>query len=115
MVCIFTNKSILLLITFFVLFIRADLDKRIAEKERLEEERRRTNMDKLRKDMEKTRGETVVLSTGLKDAHASQSMMVDEKEEDEEDEEDEDYKLFSEEEYVEDDDDEDEEVTKFSF
>lgn len=102
------------MITFFDLFIRADLDKRIAEKARLEEERRRANMDKLRKDMEKTQGETVVLSTGLKDAHTSQSMMVDEKEE-EGDEEDEDYKLFSEEEYVEDDNDEDEEVAKFSF
>lgn len=102
------------MITFFDLFIRADLDKRIAEKARLEEERRRANMDKLRKDMEKTQGETVVLSTGLKDGHTSQSMMVDEKEE-EGDEEDEDYKLFSEEEYVEDDNDEDEEVAKFSF
>ncbi|PPR91277.1 hypothetical protein GOBAR_AA29413 [Gossypium barbadense] len=44
---------------------KADLDKRRAEKQRLEEERRKESMVKLRRDMEQTRGETVVLSTGL--------------------------------------------------
>lgn len=71
----------------------------------MEEERRKENMDKLRKDMEKSRGETVVLSTGLKDR-------VDE---DEEDEEIEDDNKFSEEEFEDEDDDEDEEVDSFSY
>lgn len=96
---------------------KADLDKRRAEKQRLEEERRRENMDKLRMDMEKSRGETVVLSTGLKDKDGkSRTLMEEEYEEGKEDDED-DYEALSEEEdYIdEDDNDEDEEVAKFSF
>lgn len=69
----------------------------------MEEERRKENMDKLRKDMEKSRGETVVLSTGLKDR-------VDEDEKDEDDDD-----KFSEEESEDVDDDEDEEVDSFSY
>nr|GMD06601.1 GPN-loop GTPase QQT2 [Ipomoea batatas] len=38
---------------------KTELDKRMAEKQRLEEDRRRENMEKLRKDMEKSRGETM--------------------------------------------------------
>ncbi|KAF3788805.1 GPN-loop GTPase 1 [Nymphaea thermarum] len=45
---------------------KIDLDKGRAEKESLEEERPRANMERFRKDMEKTGGETVVLSTGMK-------------------------------------------------
>ncbi|KAG8365795.1 hypothetical protein BUALT_Bualt17G0009000 [Buddleja alternifolia] len=89
---------------------RTDLEKRRAEKQRLEEERRKENMDKLRKDMEKSRGETLVLSTGLKD----KSMDIDEDEEMDE----EDYERFSEDDADEDedeDDDDDEEVASFSF
>ncbi|CAK9145682.1 unnamed protein product [Ilex paraguariensis] len=91
---------------------KADLDKRRVEKQRLEEEHRRQNMEKLRKDMEKSRGETVVLSTGLKDRDASKSMMEDEKEEDEDD-----YERFTEDDVIDDDEDEDEdeEVGNFSF
>ncbi|TQD94123.1 hypothetical protein C1H46_020318 [Malus baccata] len=81
---------------------RADLDKRRAEKQQLEEEHRKENMEKLRKDMEKSRGETVVLSTGLKDKDERGNAMMDEDEEDEVEEEDE---VFS----------EDEEVGRFSF
>ncbi|KAG9439238.1 hypothetical protein H6P81_019403 [Aristolochia fimbriata] len=95
---------------------KADLDKRRAEKQRLEEERQLAQMEKLKKDMEKTRGETVVLSTGLKNKESTSTSMMDEEDEEEEDEEDEDIKLFSEEEYVDDDDDEgDEEVARFAF
>ncbi|XP_058082680.1 GPN-loop GTPase QQT2 [Magnolia sinica] len=90
---------------------KADLDKRRAEKGRLEQERRRESMEKLKKDMEKSQGETVVLSTGLKDKEASKSMM---EEEEEEEEEDEDIVLYSEDD-VEEDDGEDEEVSRFSF
>ncbi|KAF8401293.1 hypothetical protein HHK36_012226 [Tetracentron sinense] len=93
---------------------KADLDKRRAEKQRLEEERRRENMDKLRKDMEKSGGETVVLSTGLKDKGDSSKAMMDVEEEEEEEEEDGDYEEFTEEE-DEIDEDEDEEVSRFSF
>lgn len=103
--------------TVNICFSRADLDKRRAEKQRLEEERRRENMDKLRMDMEKSRGETVVLSTGLKDKDGkSRTLMEEEYEEGKEDDED-DYEALSEEEdYIdEDDNDEDEEVAKFSF
>ncbi|KAM1332321.1 hypothetical protein ACFX13_008492 [Malus domestica] len=90
---------------------KADLDKRRAEKQRLEEEHRKENMEKLRKDMEKSRGETVVLSTGLKDKDERGKAMMDEDEEDEVEEEDE---VFSEdEEGI--DEDEDEEVGRFSF
>lgn len=94
-------------------FCRADLDKRRAEKLRLEEERRKENMDRLRKDMEKTRGETVVLSTGLKDKAEKSTAMMDEEEEVEEDEDD-DFETFSEDEDAI-DEDEDEEVGRFSF
>ncbi|KAJ0092280.1 hypothetical protein Patl1_24843 [Pistacia atlantica] len=98
---------------------RADLDKRRAEKQRLEEERRKESMDKLRKDMEKSRGETVILSTGLKDNKTkSRDMMVEEDEEEVDLDEDEDdvYERFSEEEEEDAiDEDEDEEVAKFSF
>ncbi|GMY27949.1 GPN-loop GTPase QQT2-like [Fagus crenata] len=92
---------------------KADLDKRQAEKQRLEEERRKENMDKLRMDMEKSGGETVVLSTGLKDkGDRSKTMMDDEDEEIEED--DDDYERFTDEEDAI-DEDEDEEVAGFSF
>ena len=78
----------------------------------------RENMDKLRKDMEKSGGETVVLSTGLKDQKAGGRTPMDEKDEGEEDEDEDedDYVRFSEEE-DEDviDEDEDEEVGRFSF
>ncbi|XP_057794064.1 GPN-loop GTPase QQT2-like [Salvia miltiorrhiza] len=86
---------------------KSDLDKRRAEKERLEEERRKENMENLRKDMEKSRGETVVLSTGLKDKL----------DEDEEDEEIEDDDRFSDEDPIDEDEDEDEdeEVASFPF
>ncbi|XP_059645913.1 GPN-loop GTPase QQT2 [Cornus florida] len=92
---------------------KADLDKRRAEKLRLEEERRRGNMEKLRKDMEKSRGETVVLSTGLKDKEAAGKAMVEDEDEEEEDE-DNDYERFTEDE-DEIDEDEDEEIASFSF
>lgn len=62
-------------------------------------------------EMENSQGETVVLSTGLKDREAgSNSMLEDDNEEDEEDE----YARFSE---VEEDmiDDKDEDVAGFSF
>ncbi|XP_068634360.1 GPN-loop GTPase QQT2-like [Aristolochia californica] len=97
---------------------KTDLDKRRAEKQRLEEERQQAQMEKLKKGMGKARGETVVLSTGLKNKESTGKNMLDEEDEEEE-EEDEDGKLFSEE-YLndddEDDDDEsDEEVARFSF
>ncbi|XP_020267472.1 GPN-loop GTPase 1-like [Asparagus officinalis] len=60
---------------------KADLDKRRAEKERLEAERRKESMDKLCKDMEKTKGQTVVLNTGLKDKQPTGDMMDEEEEE----------------------------------
>ncbi|PON93152.1 GPN-loop GTPase [Trema orientale] len=90
---------------------KADLDKRRAEKQRLEEERRKENMDKLRKDMEKSRGETVVLSTGLKNKEESSKAMTDEEEEDEDED---DFETFIEDEDII-DEDEDEEVARFSF
>ncbi|KAL8536411.1 hypothetical protein ACS0TY_011865 [Phlomoides rotata] len=89
---------------------KTDLDKRRAEKERLEGERRKENMDKLRKDMEKSGGETVVLSTGLKD----KSVELDEDEEEGEEEEDDDER-FSEDGSDIIEDDEDEEIASFSF
>ncbi|CAI9762564.1 unnamed protein product [Fraxinus pennsylvanica] len=97
---------------------KADLDKRREEKQRLEEERRKENMDKLRKDMEKSRGETVVLNTGLKDVKPdNESMVIDEDEEVEDEDEDDDYGRFSEDDAdaIDEDEDEDEEVTNFSF
>ncbi|KAG2721262.1 hypothetical protein I3843_02G060100 [Carya illinoinensis] len=95
---------------------RADLEKRRAEKQRLEEERRKESMDKLRKDMEQSRGETVVLSTGLKDKEGRRENMMDEEDEklEEEDDDDDDFERFTEEEDVI-DEDEDEEVARFSF
>ena len=77
----------------------------------------RENMDKLRKDMEKCGGETVVLSTGLKDQKAGGKTPMDEEDEGEEDEDEDDYMRFSDEEEDEDviDEDEDEEVGRFSF
>ncbi|CAL0325432.1 unnamed protein product [Lupinus luteus] len=93
---------------------KADLDKRREEKLRLEEDRKRESMDKLRRDMEKSGGETVVLSTGLKDKEkGSKSMMdEDEVEEDEDMDDDEDLGIYSEEDDVI-DEDEDEEVDRF--
>ncbi|KAF3649620.1 GPN-loop GTPase 1 [Capsicum annuum] len=89
---------------------KADLDKRREEKQLLEENRRRENMEKLRKDMEKTRGETAVLSTGLKDGKGKDKAMMDEEDEEEED----DIRVFSDDEDAI-DEDEDEEVAGFSF
>ncbi|KAK9932863.1 hypothetical protein M0R45_020085 [Rubus argutus] len=88
---------------------KADLDKRRAEKERLEEEHRRENMEKLRKDMEQSRGENVVLSTGLKDSQERSKAMMDEDEELEEEDE-----IITEDEDVI-DEDEDDEDSKFPF
>ncbi|KAK4338444.1 hypothetical protein RND71_042931 [Anisodus tanguticus] len=90
---------------------KADLDKRREEKQRLEEKRRRDNMEKLRKDMEQTRGETVVLSTGLKDAEGKSKVMMDD---DDEEEDEDDIQVFSDDEGAI-DEDEDEEVAGFSF
>ena len=78
----------------------------------MEEERRKENMDRLRKDMEKSGGQTVVLSTGLKDKEekSGKSMMVEEDDE----EEDDDFETLSDnEDFI--NEDEDEEVAKFSF
>ncbi|KAK9111763.1 hypothetical protein Scep_019282 [Stephania cephalantha] len=97
----------------FIDTYKADLDKRWAEKQRLEEQRRRENMEKLRKDMEESRGETVVLSTGLKNKETSGKTMMDE--EDEEDVEENYIETSTEEEKDEIDEDEDEEVSRFSF
>lgn len=90
---------------------RADLDKRIAEKERLEEERRKENMEKLQKDMMKSKGQTVVLSTGLKDKN-SVSDMMDDADEEEEEEALEDFGLSEDED---EDEGEDEEVAHFGL
>ncbi|CAH9129992.1 unnamed protein product [Cuscuta epithymum] len=65
---------------------KAELDKRRAEKQRLEEERRLENMEKLRRDMNSSRGETVVLNTGLKDKKGKGSSMVEEEEDEDSDE-----------------------------
>jgi len=94
---------------------RADLDKRIAEKERLEAERRKENMEKLQRDMMKSKGQTVVLSTGLKDKNPASDMM-----DDAEDEEDEEFEEFEKSGFIVDDEDEedegeDEEVAHFGF
>ncbi|XP_011081316.1 GPN-loop GTPase 1 isoform X2 [Sesamum indicum] len=91
---------------------KTDLDKRRAEKHRLEEERRKQNMYKFRNDMEQSWGQTVVLSTGLKDGTDDRSMELDE---DEEDKEIEDYVRFSEDDADIIDEDEDEERASFSF
>ncbi|KAL0395131.1 UNVERIFIED_CONTAM: GPN-loop GTPase QQT2 [Sesamum latifolium] len=92
---------------------KTDLDERRAEKHRLEEERRKQNMDKFRNDMEKSWGQTVVLSTGLKDGTEDRSMELDEDEEGKEIEED--YLRFSEDDADIIDQDEDEEIASFSF
>lgn len=68
-------------------------------------------MEKLRKDMEKSKGETVVLSTGLKDKGLLNEEDVEEEEEDYEDD---DYGRFTDEDDVI-NEDEDEEVAHFSF
>ncbi|KAE8728194.1 GPN-loop GTPase 1 [Hibiscus syriacus] len=96
---------------------KADLDKRRAEKQRLEEERQKESMDKLRRDMEQSRGETVVLSTGLKDKdERRKSMMNPEDEVEKPEDEDDDYVRFSEEdEDLINDEDEDEEIARFAF
>ncbi|KAL2551132.1 P-loop containing nucleoside triphosphate hydrolase superfamily protein [Forsythia ovata] len=95
---------------------KSDLDKRREEKQRLEEERRKENMDKLRKDMEKSRGETVVLNTGLKDTRPDDKSMVLDEDEEVEDEDD-DYDRFNEDDAdaIDEDEDEGEEVAGFSF
>ncbi|KAM7280621.1 hypothetical protein ACFE04_007755 [Oxalis oulophora] len=93
---------------------KADLDKRRAEKHRLEEERKRASMEKLRTDMEKTGGETVVLSTGLKkDKGSTSETAMDEDDEDEDIYEDEDFKRFSDDDSI--DEDEDDEFSKYSY
>ncbi|WMV43923.1 hypothetical protein MTR67_037308 [Solanum verrucosum] len=92
---------------------KADLDKRREEKQLLEEKRRRENMEKLRKDMEKTGGETVVLSTGLKDVKGKNKAMMDDVDEEEEEE---DIKVFSDDEdAIDEDEDEEEEDAGFPF
>ena len=73
-------------------------------------------MDKLRRDMEQSRGETVVLSTGLKDRDVRRKAMMDPEDEMEVPEEgDDDYERFTEEEDDLIDVDEDEEISRFSF
>lgn len=73
-------------------------------------------MEKLRKDMETSKGQTVVLSTGLKDKSDKIKTKMVEEDEDigEEDEDDDGYDRFTEEEDVI-DEDEDEEVARFTF
>ena len=79
------------------------MDKRRAEKDKMEEVRRRENMDRLHVDMQKSKGGTVVLSTGLK-------------REDPEEEEDEDEEVVEAVSFSEDEEgDEDEEVSHFVF
>ncbi|MBA0651685.1 hypothetical protein Goklo_018991 [Gossypium klotzschianum] len=94
---------------------KADLDKRRAEKQCLEEERRKESMDKLRRDMEQTRGETVVLSTGLKDKDGRRNTMMDPEVEVEEPEDEDDYDRFTDEDEDLIQEDEDEEIARFSF
>ncbi|XP_057417938.1 GPN-loop GTPase QQT2 [Lotus japonicus] len=79
---------------------KADLDKRREEKQRLEEGRRKESMDKLRMDMEKSGGGTVVLNTGLKDKEKakSKSKMDEDEDEVEEDEEMDDDLVYTEDE-----------------
>ncbi|XP_061973552.1 GPN-loop GTPase QQT2-like isoform X3 [Populus nigra] len=88
---------------------KSDLDKRRAEKQQMEEEQRKHNMEKLRRGMEQSGGQSVVLSTGLKDKGQNDNM-VDE----DEDIEDDDFETFTDKEDVI-DEDEDEEVGSFSF
>lgn len=72
---------------------RVDLEIRRAEKERLEEERKKADMDRLRKDLEESKGERVVLSSAPC------------KEDETEDEEDEEEELYTEEEEENEEDD----------
>lgn len=72
-------------------------------------------MDKLRRDMEQTRGETVVLSTGLKDKDGRRNTMMDPEDEVEEPEDEDDYDRFTDEDEDLIEDDEDEEIARFSF
>ncbi|KAJ6982459.1 GPN-loop GTPase QQT2-like isoform X1 [Populus alba x Populus x berolinensis] len=88
---------------------KSDLDKRRAEKQQMEEEQRKHNMEKLRRDMEQSGGQSVVLSTGLKDKAQNDNMV-----EEDEDIEDDDFETFTDKEDVI-DEDEDEEVGSFSF
>ncbi|KAJ6718511.1 XPA-BINDING PROTEIN 1-RELATED [Salix purpurea] len=88
---------------------KSDLDKRRAEKQQMEEEQRKHNMEKLRRDMEQSGGQSVVLSTGLKDKAQNHNMV-----EEDEDIEDDDFETFTDEEDVIDEDG-DEEVGSFSF
>ncbi|KAK9989670.1 hypothetical protein SO802_029909 [Lithocarpus litseifolius] len=61
-------------------------------------------------------GETVVLSTGLKDKGDRSKTMMDEEDEEIEDEDDDDYERFTnDEDAINEDEDEDEEVSRFSF
>uniref|UniRef100_A0A0D9Z6C3 GPN-loop GTPase n=1 Tax=Oryza glumipatula TaxID=40148 RepID=A0A0D9Z6C3_9ORYZ len=92
---------------------RADLDKRIAEKERLEAERRKENMERLQRDMENSKGQTVVLSTGLKDKNRATDMMDDADEEEEEALED--FRISEDDEDEDEDEGEDEEVEHFGL
>ncbi|KAL1213552.1 GPN-loop GTPase QQT2 [Cardamine amara subsp. amara] len=87
----------------------ADLDKRKAENELLEEEGNKHEMEKLRKDMESSQGGSVVLNTGLKDKDATEKMMLEEDDEDfhVEDEEDSDDAIYE--------DEEDEEMKRSLF
>lgn len=91
---------------------KPDLDRRRAEKQRLEEQRHHENMDRLRKDMEKSRGETVVLNTGLKDRDVNANTIMHD--EDAEEDDDVNFERFSD---YEDgiDEDEDEEIASFTF
>ncbi|XP_011014280.1 PREDICTED: GPN-loop GTPase 1-like isoform X2 [Populus euphratica] len=88
---------------------KSDLDKRRAEKQQMEEGQRKHNMEKLRRDMEQSGGQSVVLSTGLKDKAQNDNMV-----EEDEDIEDDDFETFTDKEDVI-DEDEDEEVGSFSF
>lgn len=110
-----SNNKTFITFAVYSCLCRADLDKRWAEKQRLEEDRRKENLDKLRKDMEKSGGETVVLSTGLKDKGDRSKTMMDEEDEEIEDDDD-DYERFTDDEdAIDEDEDEDEEVSRFSF
>ncbi|KAL2928242.1 GPN-loop GTPase QQT2 [Bienertia sinuspersici] len=98
---------------------KVDLDKRRAEKERMEEDRLRENMEKLRNDMQKSKGETVVLSTGLKGREAGSKSMLEEDIDEDEDEGEEYERLNEDEEDMiddeDEDEDEDEDVSRFTF
>ncbi|CAN7031985.1 unnamed protein product [Brassica rapa subsp. trilocularis] len=94
--------SFMLMICVF-LFFRADLDKRKVEKEQLEEERREKEMEKLRKDMESSKGGTVVLNTGLKDRDGAEKMTLEK-------DDDEDFQIEEDSDGAIDEDDEDEEM-----